>query len=153
MKVFLDTNVLLEYLMRREQVDIVERLIGCLQRAGDEMYMSAGGFYSILYVMDNYFRKELEIKNPERTAAIRAIAKQLLSNFRVAEHSNDSLLDGVCNETFVDLEDGCQYHVALKTECEYLLTFNIKHYPVGTHNINVLTPSEFMSFRLADGGC
>ena len=44
MKVFLDTNVLLEYLMQREQVDTVERLIDSLQSSGGEMHISAGGF-------------------------------------------------------------------------------------------------------------
>lgn len=145
MRVFLDTNVILEYLMQREQVDTVERLIDNLQSSGGEMYMSAGCFYTILYVLDNYFRKELEISNPDRTSAVRSLAGQLLDVFRVAEHDNQSLLDGVCNEAFTDLEDGCQYHVALKAECKYLLTFNKKHYPMESHDIEVMTPYEFTS--------
>ena len=145
MKVFLDTNVILEYLMQREQVDIVERLIDSQQKSGIEMYMSAGSFYTILYVLDNYFRKELEIRNPDRASGVRVIARQLLESFRVAEHDSKSLLDSVCNEAFIDLEDGCQYHVALKTECKYLLTFNKKHYPIESNDIEVMTPYEFVS--------
>ena len=145
MKVFLDTNVVLEYLMQREQVDTVERLIDSLQTSGGEMYISAGSFYTILYVLDNYLRKELEIRNPDRISAIRVIAQQLLDTFRVAEHDNKSLLDGVCDEAFTDLEDGCQYHVALKTGCDYLLTFNKKHYPAESNDIEVMTPYEFVS--------
>lgn len=145
MKIFLDTNVILEYLLQREQVDTVERLINTQQGLGNEMYMSAGGFYSILYVIDNYFRKELKINNPDRIPVVRAIAKQLLETFRVAEHDNKSLLGGVCNKTFTDLEDGCQYYAALKNECKYLLTFNIKHYPIRTDNIKIMTPYEFLS--------
>lgn len=148
MKVFLDTNVLLEYLMQREQVDVVEQLMDIFQRTDDEKYMSSGGFYSILYVMDNYFRKHLEIKNPDRTSAIRVIAKQLLENFHVAEHDNNSLLDGISNELFDDLEDSCQYHVALKMGCKYFLTFNTKHYPKESNDMKVLTPNDFVSLIL-----
>ena len=145
MKVFLDTNVVLEYLMQREQADAVERLIGSQQSSGNEMYISAGSFYTILYVLDNYFRKELEIRNPDRISAIRVIAQQLLNTFRVAEHDNKSLLNGMCDEAFTDLEDGCQYHVALRTGCDYLLTFNRKHYPMVSNDIEVMTPYEFVS--------
>lgn len=148
MKVFLDTNVVLEYLMRREQSDAVEKSIDSLKSAGDDMYISVGGFYSILYVLDNFLRKELEIKNPDRIAAIRVIAGQLLEELHVAEHDNSSLLNGINDELFVDLEDSCQYQAALKAQCKYFLTFNLRHYPIESNDIRVLTPNDFVSLNL-----
>lgn len=144
MKVFLDTNVILEYLMQREHFDAVDKSIDILNTSGNEMYMSVGGFYTILYVMDNYLRKELEIKNPDRNSAIREIAKQLLENIHVAEHDNSSLLNSINNNAFMDLEDSCQYQVALKAECKYFLTLNVKHYPIKSNDMEILSPYDYL---------
>ena len=49
MKVFIDTNIILEFLMRRERVDVVETLLESLKQKGETMYMTVGSFYSLLY--------------------------------------------------------------------------------------------------------
>lgn len=146
MKVFIDTNIILEFLMRRERVDVVETLLESLKQKGETMYMTVGSFYSLLYIIDNYLRKELELKKPERIAATRAIAAQVLEDFVVAGQDNDSLLQGVKDLSFTDLEDSCQYQAAKRNGCECLITFNVKDYAglVRDDSMKILLPQEYL---------
>jgi len=49
MKVFLDTNVILEYFTVREEYVTAQRLFERLHRDGDDLYMSVGSFYTIVF--------------------------------------------------------------------------------------------------------
>ena len=79
---------------------------------------------------------------------LRTIMKQILKMFDVAEHDKDSLLRGVSDLKYSDLEDSCQYYAAEKLDCQYLLTFNVKDYPVGDDApVKVLTPHQFLELH------
>jgi predicted nucleic acid-binding protein len=129
MKVFFDTNIILEYMMRREQFDAAKQVINGLVNDNHALYMSAGGFYSILYIVDKYLNKELHMDKETRVAFMRNMAHGLLKDFQVASHDNESLLCGVDDLRFTDLEDSCQLQAAISAGCQYLLTFNVKDYP------------------------
>lgn len=57
--------------------------------------------------------------------------RKVLSLFTVAEHDNETLLSGIDDVTYNDIEDSCQYQLALKHGCERLLTFNASDFPTG----------------------
>ena len=66
----------------------------------------------------------------------------------VAEHDNESLLRGIKNEAFKDVEDGCQYELAMRTGCTLLLTFNSHDYSSDdTGSVKVMTPAEYLEQR------
>lgn len=145
MKFLIDTNIILELILQREDVKIVGRLITYLRNQKHKMYMTEGGFYGMLYTVDNYLRKVMEIKRPERTDILRSIMVQVLDMFTVANRDNKSLLEGITDEVFTDLEDACQYQAAIKMKCDYLLTFNIKDYPERLESsLIVLTPQQYL---------
>ena len=58
--------------------------------------------------------------------------RKTLSVFTVAEHDNVSLLCGINDDSFCDIEDSCQYQLAVKHDCDCLLTFNASDFPVKT---------------------
>ena len=52
MTVFIDTNVILDYVLRREHYAEAKETIVKLVAAGDKMLMSVGGFYTMLFLVD-----------------------------------------------------------------------------------------------------
>ena len=149
MKVFIDTNVIIEYLVARERLDVAKQVIDRLVDKHADIFMSVGGFYTILYVVDKFIRKELNLPKNLRLDTMRKIARGLLTNYSVAEHDNESLLKSITDLRFTDLEDSCQLQVAIKSGCQYLLTFNTKDYPANDgKQIIVLSPEEFLGTYL-----
>lgn len=145
MKLFLDTNVILENLLEREEFSTVHRLFKKLQEMECTLFISVGSFYTMIFLVDKYLRKELLLAGDLRIAALRQIMLNILKTVRVAEHDNESLLQGVLNPVFSDMEDGCQYEVAKRIDCDILLTFNAKDFPLLANNKpQVLTPQEFL---------
>ena len=57
MKVLVDTNVILEVILQREQRDLAKRSLSMLLQENHEAYLTVGGFYGMLYTVDNYLRK------------------------------------------------------------------------------------------------
>ena len=148
MKVFVDTNVILEYFMHREEYDVAETLLRNSRREGVQMLLSVGAFYTMHYIILKYLRKEQHLFGNDCLMNLRAIMKQILKIFDVAEHDKDSLLRGISDLSYIDLEDSCQYRVAEKEGCSYLLTFNLKDYPVESDSpVKVLTPQQFLELH------
>ena len=60
----------------------------------------------------------------------------------VVEHDSESLLRGVEDMQFKDIEDSCQYQAAVAAGCNYIITYNVKDYP---HTLlPVFSPSDFL---------
>ena len=145
MRFFVDTNVILEKFLSREESAIANLLFIQLQQQKHELFMSVGGFYTIIYVVDSYLKKELELFGNDRILVLRGIMSDILQTCQVVEHDNTSLLRGITNIQFKDIEDGCQYELAIKADCNYLLTFNPADYPSDNQStIKVLTPQEYL---------
>jgi predicted nucleic acid-binding protein len=141
MKVLVDSNVILEVILQREQVDVAKRVLSLLSIGKHEVYLTVGGFYGMLY----YLRKVMELKKSDRVDALRSIMKQVLNKFQVAEHDHDSLLRSIDDRGFYDLEDSCQYQAALKEGCTLLVTFNKNDFNVSDDApVKVMTPQEFL---------
>ena len=117
MKVLVDTNVILEVILQREQAEVAKRSLSMLSQGNHEMFLTVGGFYGMLYTVENYLRKVMEMKKPDRIDALRLIMKQVLNKFQVVEHDRKSLLRSIDDKAFIDLEDSCQYQVVLKEGC------------------------------------
>lgn len=144
MKVFFDTNVVIEYLIQRNRFDAAKQAIDRLINSGHALYMSAGGFYTILYIVDKYLNKELHIEKETRVAFLRNMARGLLKDYQVACHNNESLMQSINDMRFADLEDSCQLQAAISSGCQCLLTFNVKDYPTSESQMEILTPEQFL---------
>jgi predicted nucleic-acid-binding protein len=74
MRVFLDTNVILEFFIEREDVRTAAQLFNRLKDEKAEMYMSVGSFYTMMFLIDKYLRKELGLTGEVRIATLRSLA-------------------------------------------------------------------------------
>ena len=148
MTTFIDTNVILEYVLQRERLSEAKEVITLLLNSGHKMVISAGSVYTSIFLIEKYLRKDLHYEKERRLATLRNIMQQILHMFNVAEHDNDSLLRSMGDISFDDLEDSCQYQVAQKAGCGFLITFNIADYPTEDDApVKVLTPQQFINLN------
>lgn len=147
MKVFIDTNVILEYFMQREKYEVAEKLLKELRSRNVQMFMSVGAFYTIHFIILKYLHKEQGLVGEECLQNLRIILNKILQMFDVAEHDKNSLLRGISNKEYKDIEDSCQYQVAQKVDCEALVSFNISDYKESADvHVRIYTPQQFIDY-------
>ena len=113
MRIFLDTNVILENFLAREDFKTAHNLFHAMQGQKHELFMSVGSFYTMIFLVDKYLRKVVGLIGDERVKMLRQMMSNILQTVSVAEHDNESLLRGIKNEAFKDVEDGCLYAMVL----------------------------------------
>jgi len=132
MKVFLDTNVMLDFVGERNPFFEDAQIIANLADKGKiTIYVSALSFATCSYFLTKEFGT--------------LIAKDKLAKFKIL--SNIIALDEIILEKsllskFSDFEDGLQYFSALKESCKYLLTRNEKDFK--SSEIAIMNPKEFL---------
>lgn len=142
-RVFIDTNVILDYVLQREHGPQTKTVVAWLLKQQTPMLMSVGGFYTMHYLIDKYLRQVLQLDKASRIAPLRTLLTSILQTFTVAEHDNASLLDGISDPQYTDLEDSCQYQLALRSECDLLVTLNTKDFTPAV-SLQVVTPQKFI---------
>jgi len=137
MRLFLDTNVLVDHALIRKTGQPFEAEIILEWAAYNEipMFVSPGCIYTFVYLLQkNGIRKEV-------------LKQQLCSYLEVL---NISPIDTQCftnglQSDFTDIEDSFQYFSALKSNCDFLLTTNLTDYRcVDNGNITVTSPLNFL---------
>ena len=145
MKVFLDTNVILEYFLDREDGKTAGQLFALLQEQKHSLFMTVGSFYTMIFLVDKYLRKERELQGEMRLLVLRKLMSDILRVIKVAGHNKSSLLRSISDIQFKDIEDSCQYQAAQRAGCEVLITFNVIDYHVAEGAVPcVMTPQEFL---------
>ena len=104
MILFLDTNILIEFVEKRRYSEIVFTILDRCSKSDCHLYMSVGGFYTITYLIDRHLKQEGK-SNPERLEELKSILKFILTICDVASLSKESILSCLNGNEFVDLED------------------------------------------------
>lgn len=143
MNLFLDTNIIIEYLFDRKQSAIILQILDKLYAGEVECYVSSGSFYTLTYLIDSNF-KDQKITNPRRLKKLREVLHQLLSLFHIWSIEQADFVNAVNDLAFKDLEDSYQYQTAISAQCVVLLTINKKDFVNSNQeSIEVLTPQEY----------
>lgn len=128
-KVFLDTNVVVDLLAKRES-----------------FYEDATRIFSLAYN-----KKIVIVVSPMTYATVSYLLRknqnfrQLLYNFRQLTDvslADEKVVDAALTSAFDDFEDAMQYHSALTSNVEMIITRNVKDFTMS--QIPVLTPHEFL---------
>lgn len=136
MKVFVDTNVIIDLLAKRKPFYIESlQLFSLADTRHLEVSISALSLVNTHYVLND----AMKLKS----------ARSIISKFKVLVTShelNTKVIDLALNDTrFRDFEDGIQYYTALETKSESIITRNVKDFRHSS--IPVLTPKEFLAKR------
>jgi predicted nucleic acid-binding protein len=145
MKVFLDTNIFVEYIYEREQFASVQRIFKAIKNKQIDGITSHATFYTLAYLSDQML-KHKGIHRPELTEQTRGIVRSMLQLVPVGNMDYADMITGVDDTTFSDIEDSFQYQCALRNRCDYLVTINIKDFPnVPQTLMEILTPNDFVA--------
>lgn len=135
MKLFLDTNVVLDVIANREPfVADSQAVLNLCEMGKAEGVVSSLTFCTIAYVL----RKNLP----------QGALRKNLRFFRDILTPVDlslSILDRAIDSTIADFEDAAQYFTAVYSGADYIITRNVKHFP---HDFRpVLTPTAFLALQ------
>jgi predicted nucleic acid-binding protein len=134
MKVFIDTNVLLDVLAKREPFLADSATIWTLAETGKiEGLVSAISFTNIYYVV----RKLADAKTADRTLV-------LLRNSFHAVACDHQVINQAIDSKSKDFEDAVQYFSALHAHADCIVSRNPDHFPRTPH-CPVITPAEFLA--------
>lgn len=137
MRIFVDTNIIMELFENRAQADSVDEVFAFCESKGWERFISVGSFYTLTFLTERMLRKQ-QIYQPELAEQQREIMNSLLNTFSISSIGSERLSQGVNNESFTDLEDSYQHQSALHSKCDTLLTIN-------THDFKNVTDIEIMN--------
>ena len=133
MRVLIDTNVILDVLLKRSP--FYEAAIEVLKlsvREDIQEFVSASAITDIYYIA---------YKNMRDKAVVRELLKKLLLIVSVAGVSEEEIQRAL-ELGWKDFEDSVQYSVALLNEMNGLITRNVKDY--SSSEIQVWEPNQFL---------
>lgn len=142
MKIFCDTNIIIEFLCRREQANLIERILR-FEPDQNQYFISIGSFYTITFIIEKYLRKNTELSVDQRLEKLREILLSILYDFNLASLPLQNLKQGVNDSRYIDLEDSYQYQAAISSQCDVLLTINKKDFS-SSDILSIYTPQEFI---------
>ena len=144
MKVFLDTNIFLEYFEQRREYQAVDKLLSAVEDGKLKAVVSVGCVYTLAYLIRVELKRQ-GIHRPEQTIRLRSTLNTVMSMVTTVGLSHKGLSQGINDLAFDDVEDSFQYQCALQNKCDALITINLKDYRnTDTAKMEILSPTEFV---------
>ena len=133
-KILVDTNVVLDLLAKREPFHAQSLQIFSLADTNEvELIISALSLVNAYYILND----TMKIK---ASRSIIGKLKVLVNSYEL----NDKIVELALNDNnFKDFEGGIQYYTALESQCELILTRNLKDFKKSA--IPVLSPKEYLT--------
>lgn len=140
MILFMDTNVLLDWLLDRTDTyaDDATSLFLAAEAGQVTIYISSGSVYTVAYVLH---------RAGKRGQKLRDALASFLALVEVAGTDKNTFVKAGQLMTIVDLEDGFQYQTALENQAiQYFVTGNIKDFRQADQSqLPVVTPTEMVA--------
>ena len=133
MVLLIDTNVILNYLLQRDDKDLDGSNVIVKKCASSECvgYIAFHTLSILWYVLRN---KDEKIR--------REYLKTICEIFIVASASQEEILNAIENSEFKDFEDCLQDKCAKDVGADYIITCNVKDYI--NSEVEAITPCEFI---------
>lgn len=142
MKVFLDTNVMMEYFGERKFYKYSREILIAGKQRGISNFVSTGSIYTLAYLL-GLEQKRKGIHEPEKTEITREFLDRLTDIVKVEDLTVKDVKRALSNHSFNDLEDSLQYQCAISNDCDVLVSINLKDFKNAEGNIEVLSPQDF----------
>lgn len=136
MKLLIDTNVVLDVLLKREPFfKAATEVLNLAQRSDVREYVSASAITDIYYIARRQMKDH---------AAVKDLLKRLLMVVSVAAVSEQEIQNALSLE-WTDFEDSVQYSVALLNEMDGIVTRNPADYQGS--NIQIWLPEQLLEMQ------
>lgn len=134
MKIFFDTNFVIDLLIREEFKEVSQSLIYQLNERDDNLCLSFLSLANCAYILRKYPQEQL-------LYYLKKLDEIFLILNNTKEQFHQTLLMNI-----EDFEDGLQYQTAIDNNCEIIITRNKKHFPFS--EIPVFTSEEYLNHIL-----
>ena len=132
MRVLLDTNVLLDYLLYRKGYDDAEQVLQECVQFKIEGYVAAHSIPNIFFILRKVYTED------ER----RDILANLTSFLSVAEINHEMIVSALTRREFCDFEDCLQDECASIVGADFIVSQNIKDYV--NSRVPAISPKDFI---------
>jgi predicted nucleic acid-binding protein len=144
MKVFLDTNLFLEYFEQRREYQAVSQLLSAVEDGKVKSVVSVGCLYTLAYLVRVELKRQ-GIHRPEQTLRLRSTLNTVMSMVTAVGLSHKRLSLGINALSFDDVEDSFQHQCAIQNKCDAFVTINLRDYSnADTSKMKILSPTEFV---------
>ena len=138
MKLLIDTNVILDVLLRRDPfAEAATNVLSLTRREDIREYVSASAITDIYYIANRQMKDSTAVKD---------LLKRLLMVVSIAAVSEQEIQNAI-SLPWADFEDSVQYSVALLNEMDGIITRNPKDYQGA--NIQVWLPEQALEVLTA----
>lgn len=150
MRIFFDTNIIMDYLLGRENFEKVDMIVKAVEKNDWYCFISSASLYTMAYTLEKYLKQEDSNSPSPRTKSQRiALLRQMLwgiaDMFNIVGMTEVEAKNAISNIDFDDIEDSMQYETALLSHCDVLLTLNIDDFENAEKtNIDIVTPGTFI---------
>ena len=150
MKVFLDTNIFIEFFEQRAQFHIVGKILDAIEDGKIEAFVSTGSIYTMTYLLTQGLKRN-NIHRPEQTEKLRETLLGVTHLCHVIDISHQSVIHAVENLSFTDLEDSYQFQCAKQNGCSHLITINTRDYKNAfIPSLEIISPTDFVNQYLSE---
>lgn len=134
MKLFFDTNVILDLILKRELFfDDIDKILAISETDNRiKLYVSSLTIVNANYIACRFASKERVLES----------LKLLRLVFEILEVSVKEI-DHALYSNFNDFEDAVQHYTALKMKCDYIITRDLNDFR--NSKIPILSPPEFLN--------
>ena len=130
-KLFLDTNIIIDYVQERtNEMDAIKEIIHLAEYQKTELFISESIITTCFYVFQNHKIVALPV--------LREIGKVV----NTLPFSKDILYHPI--EKFKDIEDGLLYFLAVKNKMDYFITRNVEDFTFLFPSLPVISPTNFL---------
>ena len=135
MTVFLDSNIILDILLKTQDLYDESKAVLSLTDKHPEIdfFISASSITDIFYIVNKQLKDEEKVKH---------YLTNLLEIISIAG-IDETCIKNALNSSWKDFEDAVQHESAIQIRADYIVTRNIKDYK--SSSVEVITPSAFLS--------
>lgn len=134
MVILVDTNVVLDVLLKREPYDKAAQTIMTKCANGDIIgYLAAHSIPNLFYILRRAYSQK------ER----RRFIKNLCDIFIISDLNTEKIMSAIENEEFIDFEDCLQEECAVEAMADYIVTRNPDDYK--RSRIKVMEPEDLVA--------
>jgi len=136
MKIFLDTNVLLDLaLNRNDNHDAADNVVQSCVLKKNEGYITSHSICDFFYILRKDFSTELRMN----------WVTFLVNTFTILTEDKEAFQKSLKAECFDDLEDQLQIECASAAEVDYIITENLKDFEFS--KVPVISSRDFATLR------
>lgn len=147
MRVFLDTNIVIEFLTQGTHYVAVRKIMRDAQLGLLEACISTISLSTIAYLLGLRL-KQNNIHELEKRNVIRRLLIELEKYIQIVDISHDQTAIALKkDENFKDIEDSFQYYCALENDCDCIVTINLKDFPA-CDTIIICSPEDFVKAQI-----